>query len=56
MMTYYKEKYGYAASEFPIASEISDATISLPVGPHLSVADMHYIAQKTIDTLETFQK
>jgi perosamine synthetase len=35
-MTYYKKKYGYKANQFQNASKISDFSISLPVGPHIS--------------------
>ena len=55
MMSYYKDKYGYSEADFPIASRISDATISLPVGPHLSVDDMQYIAAKMAEALEAVQ-
>jgi perosamine synthetase len=54
-MSYYKDKYGYSEADFPIASRISDATISLPVGPHLSVDDMQYIAAKMAEALEAVQ-
>ena len=43
-MTYYKEKYGYEANRFPHAARISDASIALPVGPHLNTSDMADIA------------
>lgn len=43
-MTYYKQKYGFDEGSFPVAKRISDSTISLPVGPHLTVADMETIA------------
>jgi perosamine synthetase len=39
LFTYYKEKYGYRSGEFPVAEWMANQTISLPVGPHLSVAD-----------------
>ena len=54
MMSYYKDKYGYSAPDFPIACDISNATISLPVGPHLTADDMRYIAEKIICILEAF--
>ncbi|HME41645.1 MAG TPA: DegT/DnrJ/EryC1/StrS family aminotransferase [Syntrophorhabdales bacterium] len=41
--SYYKQKYGYKESEFPVARRISDASIALPVGPHLNADDMEYI-------------
>jgi dTDP-4-amino-4,6-dideoxygalactose transaminase len=43
-MTYYREKYGYDPAAFPNATEISDESIALPVGPHLSDEDVDYIA------------
>jgi len=43
-LTYYREKYGLKPGRFPNASWISDASIALPVGPHLNEDDMAYIA------------
>lgn len=43
-LTYYREKYGFAPGIFPNASWISDASIALPVAPHLDEDDMAYIA------------
>jgi perosamine synthetase len=45
-LAYYREKYGEDLSRFPNAARISDQSISLPVGPHLGVDDMDYIAQE----------
>ncbi len=42
-MSYYKDKYGYSDDSFPVASRISENSISLPVGPHLNTEDMRYI-------------
>lgn len=42
-MTYYKEKYGYDEARFPVASQISDRSIALPVGPHLNPDHMKTI-------------
>ncbi|MFH1287792.1 MAG: DegT/DnrJ/EryC1/StrS family aminotransferase [bacterium] len=42
--TYYKNKYGYTDSDFPVASSISRSSIALPVGPHLNIEDTDYIA------------
>ncbi len=41
--SYYTQKYGYKGGEFPVARRISDSSIALPVGPHLSIEDMEYI-------------
>lgn len=35
MFTYYQQKYGYKAGDFPVAEWLAEQTISLPVGPHL---------------------
>jgi perosamine synthetase len=42
-MTYYRDKYGYDADDYPRATAISDQSIALPVGPHLSDDDVEYI-------------
>lgn len=41
--TYYRDKYGYDLSSFPVAARISGQSIALPVGPHLTVDDMAYV-------------
>ena len=43
-MTYYKKKYGYKPNNFPSAEQISDCSIALPVGPHISEKNAHFIA------------
>ncbi|MFN3491908.1 MAG: DegT/DnrJ/EryC1/StrS family aminotransferase, partial [Anaerolineales bacterium] len=44
-MSYYQNKYGYNAADFAGAERISDQSIALPVGPHLTTNDMVYISQ-----------
>lgn len=44
-LVYYMDKYGEDLSRFPNAARISDQSIALPVGPHLGLDDMDYIAQ-----------
>ncbi len=43
-MSYYRQKYGYDAASFSEAEKISDGSIALPVGPHLTLEDMDRIA------------
>ncbi len=50
-MTYYREKYGYGTGAFPAAARISDASIALPVAPHLGVAEMRRIGEAVTDAL-----
>jgi dTDP-4-amino-4,6-dideoxygalactose transaminase len=51
-LTWYRERYGWQADRFPIAAWISDASIALPVGPHLDADDMAYVADVVSRTLE----
>jgi dTDP-4-amino-4,6-dideoxygalactose transaminase len=41
---YYREKYGAQPAQFPNALRISDHSIALPVGPHLTTDDMRTLA------------
>lgn len=51
-MTFYNNKYGYTASNFAQAERISDQSIALPVGPHLTTDDMTYIAEALSNVLK----
>jgi len=44
-LTYYQNKYGYNAAAFPQAARISDCSIALSVGPHVTAEDVTYMAQ-----------
>ena len=43
LMKYYRKKYGYKKGDFPIAENIGDRTITLPLYPKLSDTDQRYI-------------
>ena len=45
-MTYYKKKYGFSTETYPNATTISDCSIALPVGPHITSFDLEYIANR----------
>jgi dTDP-4-amino-4,6-dideoxygalactose transaminase len=45
-MRYYRDKYGYDAGRFPNAEAISDASVALPVGPHITLDDEAFIAEQ----------
>jgi len=51
-LSYYRGKYDYRDQEFPNASAISDHSIALPVGPHLDLSDIEYIAQSFREAVE----
>jgi len=44
-MSYYRKKYGYDKTRYPHAEFISDRSIALPVGPHLTKEDMIFIGE-----------
>ena len=48
-MTYYRERYGHGEDSYPVARMISESSIALPVGPHVTVEDMNYI----VDAMKT---
>lgn len=43
-LSYYRDRYGYIDGFHPHAEEISDASVTLPVGPHLSDDDAERVA------------
>jgi dTDP-4-amino-4,6-dideoxygalactose transaminase len=45
-MKYYREKYGYDAARYPVAAEIADCSIALPVGPHVTAEDVDFIVEQ----------
>lgn len=51
-MTYYKDKYGYSDSSFPVASRISGNSIALPVGPHVDDEDIDYMVGRIKDAIQ----
>ena len=51
-MKYYQEKYGYDQTQYPVAAQISDAIVALPVGPHLNLDDMQIIATELKQCME----
>jgi len=55
-MAYYRTKYGYDANRFHQAAAISDASIALPVGPHLEQADVDHVATIVRATLGAVQQ
>jgi dTDP-4-amino-4,6-dideoxygalactose transaminase len=51
-MKYYRDKYGYDESKYPVATTIADSSIALPVGQHLGPSDMEYVGRTFIKILE----
>lgn len=51
-MSYYRTRYGYDPNRYVNAAAISDHSIALPVGPHLSPDDVAYIGQTFVATIQ----
>lgn len=55
-MTYYKKKYGFNPKNFINASEISDFSISIPVGPHINKKNLIYIKNNLEKIINKFNE
>lgn len=53
-LAYYRTKYEYDSARFPQAERISDQSIALPVGPHLTPDDMTYIVEQFSEISKEF--
>ena len=51
-MAFYRRKYGFDATRFPNAAQISDHGFALPVGPHLSADDMNYVGDAFVSVVQ----
>jgi len=49
--TYYREKYGYVAEDFPIAYRESERLISLPLHPGLTDKDVEDVVETVMDVV-----
>ncbi len=45
LMDFYKRKYGYKLGDFPVAENLGDSTISLPLYPSLTLGEIHRIIE-----------
>jgi UDP-4-amino-4-deoxy-L-arabinose-oxoglutarate aminotransferase len=44
-LTYYREKYGYTADDFPVSYEWGEGTISLPLFPSMTQEEQDYVIE-----------
>lgn len=49
--SYYQEKYGYKPEDYPVASDVSARTVSLPLSPALTDAQIERVIETVIDIL-----
>ncbi|MBT3638300.1 MAG: DegT/DnrJ/EryC1/StrS family aminotransferase [Opitutae bacterium] len=45
LMKYYRERFGFKRGDFPVAEQIGDSTISLPLYPSLKQNEQHYVVE-----------
>lgn len=50
-VTYYREKYGYAADDFPVSHEWGEGTITLPLYPSLTEEEQDYVIAAVRDVV-----
>lgn len=55
LFSYYREKYGFQPGCFPVAEWLAEATISLPVGPHLTVKDAATVGNLFREAVEDYR-
>jgi len=48
-MSYYKEKYNYTKSDYPIANRVFEKSLSLPIYPDLEEDAVTYIIEKVLE-------
>ena len=48
---YYRDRYGLAPERFPVATDLSERTLSLPLSPDLTEDDMLDVAAALADSL-----
>src|SRR3989441_6882180 len=53
---YYRDKYGYRATDFPVAYESFQRMISLPLNPRLSDQDVADVIEAVLDIVRTFRR
>jgi len=50
-LTYYRQKYGYTADDFPVSSEWGEGTITLPLFPSLTAEEQDYVIANVLDVV-----
>jgi dTDP-4-amino-4,6-dideoxygalactose transaminase len=51
LQPFYRDKYGLSPEEFPVATAISDRTLSLPLSPKVSDDDQHDVVRALVELL-----
>ena len=49
---YYVEKYGYKQGDYPVAENYYNRVVTLPLYPTMSDADIQYVIDTVLGTIE----
>ncbi|MEX2541112.1 MAG: DegT/DnrJ/EryC1/StrS aminotransferase family protein [Trueperaceae bacterium] len=52
MMSFYREKYGYRAEDFPVAHDAFERMLSIPLHPGLADSDVQDVVEAVLETVE----
>ena len=53
---YYRDKYGYGATAFPVAYDSFQRMVSLPLNPRLSDRDVADVIEAVLDVVRTHRR
>jgi dTDP-4-amino-4,6-dideoxygalactose transaminase len=56
MHSYYREKYGYRADDFPVASANFERVLSLPLSAAITEGDAHDVVAAVRDIVTEFRR
>ena len=48
---YYKERYGYKDSDYPVANRVFEKSLSLPIYPDMSEAEVEYVIKNVLEVV-----
>ncbi len=49
MHPYYREKYNYKMTDYPVANEVFSKALSLPIYPDMTDAEVNYVIEKVVN-------
>ncbi|MCH2533952.1 MAG: DegT/DnrJ/EryC1/StrS aminotransferase family protein [Bdellovibrionales bacterium] len=55
MHNYYKDKYNFNSNDYPVAYNLYERIISLPISPKLSFEEIDYVSSKVLTICEKFK-
>ncbi len=53
---YYRKTFGYKPEEFPVASQVYERVVSLPIYPRMTDEDVDYVTDNVINIIEEYKR